>query len=450
MADLRRREFLLTGAAGLAPKGAGRPNIVVIVTDQQHIDSIAAAGNRYLRTPAMDHLYRTGASFALSHSPDPVCSPARSAIFTGRMPSETDVASNGRPIRAGIPNLGEWFGGQANYETVYAGKWHLPRTYTTRIPGFRVLPGGIGGQGNLGDTSVSRSCEAYLRGRRSSEPFLLVASFLQPHDICEWLRLNMRNPEKLPHPQIAGELPPLPANFAHEEREPAALRRIRQRAEPAEGRWNEPHWRYYLWSYYRHVEMVDGEVGRILEALHDTGRDRNTVVLLTADHGEGLGQHGMVRKSFSYDAALKVPFLISCPGRIPEGRNDAAHPVSGVDVMPTLCDYAGIAPPPRMRGRSVRPLVEGRAAGGGDFIVSEIPANVGRVVRTGRYKYVTFAGDPVEQLFDMQPDPGETRNVAADSRYAGALADHRKLLREWESRLEKAPGLPHAEAWAAL
>jgi arylsulfatase A-like enzyme len=121
--------------------------------------------------------------------------------------------------------------------------------------------------------------------------------------------------------------------------------------------------------------------------------------------------------------------------------------VSGLDVMPTLCDYAGIQAPANMRGRSLRPLLEGKAAARDHFVVSEIPVNAGRVVRTQQYKYATFAGDAVEQLFDMQADPGETRNLAGSARHAGVLADHKKLLRDWERRLEVAPGLPNADAW---
>jgi len=448
---LARRQFVLAAGAAASAlpmpgRASGRPNVVLIVTDQHHAGAIGAAGNPHLRTPAMDHLYHHGASFALSHTADPVCSPARSAIFSGRTASETDVASNGRPIRAGIPNAGQWLSEKAGYETLYAGKWHLPGSYTDRIPGFRVLPGGIAGQGNIGDTSVSRACEAYLRGRRSSDPFLLVASFLQPHDICEWLRLNMRTPEKLRFPEIAGELPPLPGNFDYAPGEPAFLRRTRDRTEPALGKWTREHWRYYLWSYYRHVEMVDGEIGRILDALRDSGRDTNTVVILTSDHGEGLARHHMVRKSISYDEALKVPLLVSWPGEV-AARSDESHPVSGLDVMPTLCDYAGIQAPANMRGRSLRPLLEGNAAARDHFVISEVPVNAGRVVRTQQYKYVTFAGDAVEQLFDMRTDPGETRNLAGSARHAGVLEDHKKLLRDWERRLEVAPGLPNADAW---
>ena len=445
-----RRTFLQTLAAPaiVTAKNRARPNILCLLTDQQHIDSIAAGGCRYSQTPSMDWLQQRGMSFGQSYCPDPVCSPSRSAIFTGRMPSETGVTSNGYPIREGIPNLGQWFRENSDYERIYAGKWHVPQNFAAAIDGFRVLPGGIAGQGNLGDSCVAHSCDAYLRNRSGSKPFLMVASFLQPHDICEWLRINMENRDELPFPELKAELPPLPANFAVPPGEPEHLRRTRGMCEPAQGKWSRQHWRYYLWSYYRHVEMVDGQVGRILEALRATGREQDTLIVLTADHGEGLAHHQMVRKSISYDSAVRVPLLISYPQGIPPSRQDKVHPVSGVDLMPTLCDFAGLKPPPLMRGRSLRPLMQEKPQTGDAFIVSEIPVNVGRVVRTARYKYVTYADDPVEQLYDMQNDPGETRNLARS--HGSVLSDHKKLLRRWESRLQTAPENPHAEWWRNL
>jgi len=132
-------------------------NILLIITDQQHINTIAAGGCRHVRTPALDRLKTSGVSFTQSYSANPLCSPARSAIFTGRTSSEATVYVNGRPIRSDIPNLGRWLSQQTDYETFYAGKWHLPRTYTSNIPGFKVINTGIGGFGYLCDTVMSRA-----------------------------------------------------------------------------------------------------------------------------------------------------------------------------------------------------------------------------------------------------------------------------------------------------
>ena len=460
---INRREFvkLVGGAAALLAGGtlasnvfAGRrsrkpkpKNILLILTDQQHIDTIAAGGCGHVRTPALDRLKMSGVSFTQSYSANPLCSPARSAVFTGRTSSECAVHVNGRSIRSDIPNMGQWFSEHTDHETFYAGKWHLPRTYTSNIPGFKVINTGIGGFGYLCDTAMSRACEGFLRNRSKSKPFLLVASFMQPHDICEWLRLNMDNPDKTRYPELAGELPELPDNFEFDTNEPEAIRKRRLANEPFKGNWNKQQWRYYRWSYYRNIEYVDAEIGRVLRAVEDSGREKDTLVVFTSDHGEGMGHHQMVRKSSFYDEASRVPLLFSWPGHIHEGEEESFHPVSGLDIMPTLCDYAGIRPPENMRGMSLRDMLESKVLSWGRSVISEVTGNTGRMFRGPRYKYITYAENVVEQLFDMINDPGETKNLAASSRYASALAEHRKLLAVHEARLDVPSDIPNADFW---
>jgi choline-sulfatase len=146
----------------------------------------------------------------------------------------------------------------------------------------------------------------------------------------------------------------------------------------------------------------------------------------------------MVLKNYLYEEAEKVPLIVSWPGRIPEGKQDKAHLVSGLDIAPTMCDYAGIKPPQGVLGRSLKPILEGNTVEWREFVTAEVQ-KIGRMLRTPNYKYVTYSGDPVEQLFDMKADPGETKNLAGMSHYDGILEDHRKLLREWEESLDIAP-----------
>ncbi len=442
--DFTRREFLKTAALGAAALSAGaalppafaartekRPNFLFFITDQQGLDAISACGCPDVHTPNMDRLVQRGTRFVQSHSPNPLCSPCRSSLFTGRMPSETGVVNNGRPIRAGLPNLGEWLS-QDGYDCFYAGKWHVPQANPTKIAGFNVLPTGMGGNGHLGDACTSRNCEGYLRNRTGNKPFLLVCSLLQPHDICEWITMHWDAPDELPYPEIASRLPALPANFEWDRNEPKL---VRQHGRPT---WSDRQWRYYLWSYYRHVEMVDAELGRVLNALEDTGQAENTVIVFTSDHGEGRGCHHMTTKNYLYEEALKVPLVVSWPGHIGEGVTNATHLVSGYDLMPTFSDYAGLKPPARMVGRSLRPLLEGKAVEGREFVAAQVQVT-GRMIRTPDFKYITYQGDPVEQFFDMKHDPGETKNLAGNPKVAGVLDDHRKLLKEWEGRLDPAP-----------
>jgi choline-sulfatase len=410
------------------------PNFLFIISDQLGLDAIAAHGCPDVRTPNIDRLISRGTTFTESHSTNPVCSPARSSLMTGRMPVETGVISNNRSIHPSCPNMGQWLG-ESDYETAYCGKWHLPGGYPTEIDGFRVLPVG-GGQGDLVDTIVSRCSESWLRGRTGRRPFLLVASLMQPHDICYWaIKGPTLVPEELPFPQLADRLPALPPNHASRPRAPEQLDRM------VYDGFSELQWRYYIYTYYRQVEMLDADLGRILNALDETGQAQNTVVMVTADHGEGRGRHQHVQKWYPYEESVKVPMIVSCPGRIERGLCDRTHLVSGLDVMSTVCDYAGIDPPADVRGRSLRPLLEGKPTPWREFVASEHHI-VGRMLRTQRYKYVRYQDDPVEQLFDMEVDPWETKNLYDESEYAGVIADHRRLLEGWQATLKPVTATP--------
>ncbi|MBT3289418.1 MAG: sulfatase-like hydrolase/transferase [Victivallales bacterium] len=452
-ASLSRRRFLKYGAATSAAVTAGpalsapakqakRPNFLFIITDQQGLDTLSSYGCPGIRTPHLDRLAARGVSFMESHSTNPVCSPARSSLFTGRTASETGVIKNGLAIRQDVPNMGQWLG-KRGYDPVYVGKWHVPQSYTVHIPGFTVIPAGNNGAGTLLDRSVSRGCQGFLHNRgNEGNPFLLVASFLQPHDICQWTSMHKTAPDVLPFPQIADELPPLPPNFAFDPREPqkVAKQRARQKTN-----WSKQQWRYYIWAYYRMVEEVDAEIGRVLQALEDSGQAENTVVIFTSDHGEGRGRHQMIVKNYLYEEAVKVPLIVSCPGRIPEGVKDTTHLVTGNDIMRTVCDYAGVEPPEGVYGGDLRPLLEGRNTEWREFALAEVNLSgpqPGYMLRTPDHKYITYHGDPVEQLFDMRSDPGETKNLAGEARHADTLNAHRKLLREQWARLDFAPNAP--------
>jgi choline-sulfatase len=431
-----RREIL--GAAALPAIARAQrpkpPSILFLLVDQLNVDAISAHGCRWARTPNLDSLVRRGVTFFESHSTNPVCSPARSSLMTGRMPVETGVTTNNLPIREGVPNLGEWFR-RHGYETAYCGKWHVPNTWQDEIAGFTVVPMSGEGEGDMKDALVALASEAYLHTRSREKPFLLVSSLLQPHDICFWAIADYI-PQLVPEHRAFRDLPhPLPQLPPNNRSRPRAPKVLDQSGVYMRG-FSEEQWRYYLYSYYRMAEMLDADIGRILDALDASGQADDTIVIFTGDHGEGAGRHGHVQKWTPYDESIKVPFIVSCPKRIESGVKDSAHLVSGLDVMSTLCDFAGIPAPAVVRGRSLRPLVEGRRVEWREFVAAEMQ-QVGRMVRTDRYKYVRYRDDPVEQLFDMRADPWEMRNLADEAVYAGDVARHRRLLDRWEASLER-------------
>ena len=441
-----RRGFLKVSAGvSLAALGAAsakelsdRPNVLFIMTDQQTVMAMSAAGNRYVKTPNMDALALNGVRFEQSYCTSPVCSPARSSLVTSRMPHETGVPHNNhQSFDTTLPNMGSIFR-DAGYRAAWAGKWHLPESYPRGdvISGFEYLQPIPRPEKNFSgcnvDDKVADAAIAFLK-RKEQGPFLLAVSLHNPHDICAL-------PAKgYPKPEDDRELPPLPENFIVDPDEPEFIRQQRKRETygPENTRttgWSDEQWRYYLYQYYRYVEAVDEQIGRIMNTLDEQGFEDNTIIVFTSDHGEGTGGHKWVVKLMLYEAPIKVPMVVSWKGVTPQ-RVDSKHLVSGLDVVPTLCDYAGIDCPGSVRGVSLRPLIEAPDKPGRNYLVSQLhitPEEEGRMLRTQRYKYVLFStGERPEMLFDLETDPGEMHNLVGDQKYHNVLVEHRQLLRQW-------------------
>ena len=461
-----RREFLKQTALGIAVWSAPRvllaapigqrPNILILTTDQQQVGVMSAVGNKWVKTPHMDSLAVGGVYFRKSYCPYPLCSPSRASLHTSRMPHEMGVDRNDVAIDAGIPVMGKIFR-DAGYDTGYSGKWHLPQTYpsaTEGITGFEVL-NKTTRQGKLAkdiDSSTAEQAAEFLM-RKRDKPFLLVVSFINPHDICllaggggQKLAAEV---QKTYAPPPDAELPPLPANHAFIAKEPGPIARRRTVANAGKnqfnGGWDEMRWRRYLYAYYRMLEDVDQAVGRVLEALRASGQSDNTLIVFTSDHGEGMGAHDWTGKMMFYEEEAAVPLILNWKGQIPAGRIDMDHLVSSLDVFPTLCDYASVTPPAVVRGESLRPVIVRPALPGHAFVASEMVTNGGPgagpirsfMVRTQRFKYIDFPSstDP-EMLFDLVADPGELKNLATDPAQAGELERHRKMLKEWNDQTE--------------
>ena len=193
-------------------------------------------------------------------------------------------------------------------------------------------------------------------------------------------------------------------------------------------------WRNYLYAYYRFTERVDQQIGRLLNALDENDLS-DTLVVLTSDHGEGVAAHQWVVKLMLYQEVVTVPFVIRWNGMIPENLVDRTHLVSGLDLLPTVCDYANIGLPTGLSGQSLRPLVENSSLPGRSYVVSELQPDPkhkemeGRMIRTARFKYIIFShGQRPELLFDLEADPGETKNLAYQVAYRDIVLEHQALL----------------------
>ncbi len=421
------------------------PNFLFIFTDQQTIEAMSAYGNPYIHTPYMDALAKHGVRFTKSYCTAPVCSPSRSSLITGRMPHETGVNYNNDAIDSSMNNIGHILG-KEGYSTIWAGKWHLPESYphtnSSRVPGFRLIDfldaELTTGRGDDTDEPLAESVAKFLKGRKK-EPFLLAVSFHNPHDIC----YLPEKPDAFPYPANIESAPPLPANFKMNPFEPEFLKDARQRDsygnEIALTRdFSNDDWRNYIYHYYRMTERVDREIGKIITALESAGLDQNTLIIFTSDHGDGAASHKWAAKLSLYEESVKVPMVITWFGKTPENRVDNEHLVSGLDVVPTILDYAGVEISSKIRGKSLKLLVENPDTTWRDYIVTELAidpqdeSKTARMITDGRFKYIVFSyGKRNEQLFDLVSDPGENTNIAYSPAFTSKKNELKMKLEEW-------------------
>jgi len=432
-----------------------RPNILLIITDQQHARMLGCAGNRFVKTPSLDRLAAEGVRFDRAYCANPVCIPSRLSMMTGVMPSRIGMEKNGHAVVP--PALHEHSLGQIfkkhGYLTVYGGKVHLPDTKITDPTKYDFVDLSQDERGGLAE-----ACAKFLH-EKHDQPFLLVASFINPHDICymaiDAFTKATGQPRKYPHSvreraclaealQLPTTMsrdeffknvcPPLPDNLEIPPAEPSSIETdLRGFTKYVRHHWSDRQWRLHRWAYARLTERVDRHIGRVLDALRDAGLEKNTVVVFTSDHGDMDAAHRLEHKSMPYEEATHVPLIVCHAGHTQAGRVDRTHLVStGLDLIPTLCDFANIPVPGELTGRSIKRLAAGEdmSAPWRTCLVAENERS--RVLWMDPFKYAVYDhGQPREMLVDLKADPGEMRNLAVEPEYHDILVQYRKKLVHW-------------------
>ena len=432
-----------------------RPNVLIILTDQQNSKMMSCAGNRYLQTPAMDGLASSGIRFERAYCTNAVCTPSRFSLMTGCLPSEIGLRSNDASHIDSIPDnikqkgLGNLFK-HAGYEAVYGGKVHLPKMRVEDI-GFDYIC-------RDERDELASVCAEYIKQERNN-PFLLVVSLINPHDICymairdfaetksekELIRngaeeiATLDQALQIPAGVTREEFlknycPPLPPNFEPQKDEPEAINRLitqRPFRKKAREKWTAERWRMHRWAYCRLTEMVDAQIGKVLNALRESGKENDTLVILSSDHGDMDSAHRLEHKSTLYEEACNIPLIVSLPKVIPAGSVDNQYLISnGLDLIPTLFDFVGIDVPDDLKGLSFRQIAEGKKPTSWRSALP-LESENGRMIMTQRYKYMVYdEGKNNEQLIDIQEDPGEMRNSASDTENQNVLSQHRTLFKE--------------------
>lgn len=454
------------GSAGPAVKpvktarraGARRPNVLVVMSDQHRADFMGCAGHPALRTPGLDRMAREGVRLENAYCGFPLCCPSRMSFLSGRMPSEIECNDNVAQLGSDVPTLAHGFA-TAGYETVLSGRMHIigfdqRHGFSQRIMpdvpgtaffnagswGRRILgplgpaAGGsrqsllMSGPGKMGfhtfDEEVIGRTVGWLtswsrRPTGDRNPFFLVAGLILPHPpfvglLADFQALKDRfGPEDLPDPRIETLHPLHRAIRDHKEfSNETVTPGVRLRT---------------LASYGANCLFIDRQIQRILAALDEHDLARDTIVVYISDHGEQMGAHGLWGKNVFYQESMRVPLLMRWPGNLPAGRT-VSRCVSLVDLGSTLLQLAGLDPLPRAQS-GFAPVLHGGDSGGSEDgvviegVISGVPA---RTLRRGKWRYSCYHGHG-EELYNLETDPGEFRNLAADP-------DHRGIRDELEAK----------------
>lgn len=451
-----RRGFLrnavgaaLGGKAMRAQTRADRPNIILLLADDQRWDTLGCMGNGIIQTPQIDGLASEGVTFTNNFVTTSICMTSRASIFTGlyarthqiydfqkQLAPEHYAQSYPMALR------------KAGYHTGFIGKYGvgnvMPRDDYDYFQGFpgqgKYFPQGAKGK-HLTPIMGDQALE-FLRGAPKERPFCLQVSFKAPHVQDEAPMQFLYDPAleslyrnvTIPPPRLGD------AKWLEALPDPVHRSEIRKRWAV---RFSTPRlYQESVKAYYRLITGIDQEVGRIRQELSRTGADRNTVIIYTADNGFYLGERGLAGKWLMHEESIRTPMVVYDP-RLPNGsRGKRLNQMAlNIDVAPTILSLAGV-PSPHMQGRDLSPLWRGDTKGWRTewyydqlFTANDwIPPVEG--VRTERWAYARYVGmeQPFEELYDLRADPGEEKNLAG--RGVGELAAMRARWEAWRQRLD--------------
>jgi choline-sulfatase len=446
---------------------SNRPNFLFVMTDQLVALALPFYGNPVANTPRLSAMADRGVLFEQAYCNSPLCAPSRASLMTGRLPSRLGVYDNAAEFSAEIPTFAHYLRA-AGYQTCLSGKMHFvgpdqlhgfEERLTTDIypvdfgwtpdwnrPEARfswyhnmlsVVQAGLcqtSNQLDFDEEVAFQSVRKIYDLARSDDdrPFCLVASFTHPHDPFAITRAywDRYRPSDIDMPAVS----PIP----HDQLDPHS-RRLYHVCAMDQYRQTEERVRNARHAYYAMISYIDDKVGQLLQALESTGLSENTIVIFSSDHGEMLGERGLWYKMNFFEWSARVPLLFHAPGHFAPRR--VAHPVSLVDILPTLVELAGQGQAPEyaapLDGRSLTPFLRGSETDGdtnrvvGEYLAEGAIAPV-VMIRRNRYKYVYSESDP-DQLYDLATDPHELNNLAGRPDYEEIrTAFQAELLARWD------------------
>lgn len=438
------------------PQGAtDRPNILWICTDQQRWNTIRALGNEFIRTPNLDRLVHEGTAFNYAHCTSPSCTPSRASFLTGMYPSTVRATKNGAERWPETAPLVTKLLKDAGYDCGLVGKLHLS-TAQMHTPEIRPKDDGyhffayshsphqggdenqyvkwLGEQGYTykdikdlpGEQQVALDHTTWCTneairfiGQERKGPWMLSLNIYDPHGPLDPPKpyLDRFDIASLPGPafresDLVQKSVFNNVMFQSVPRDPASFNAKELQA-----------------RYWASIEQIDDNIGRLLDYLEQSGQLSNTLIIFTSDHGDMLGDHGLINKGCRfYEGLVRVPLIFWWPGRVKPGLQSDAL-VELIDIAPTLLEITGEAVPERMQGRSLLPILRGEADPDHfrTYVRGEFYETLKRrpkhrlssatMIRTKEYKLVNYHGHEKGELFDLENDPNEFENLWDDPDY---------------------------------
>jgi choline-sulfatase len=452
-----------------------RPNVLWVIADDHAPYVCGAYGNARVRTPNLDRLASQGMRFDRAYCNSPVCTASRQSFLTGRYPRTLGVTRLQTPLPEQEATLAHLLR-DAGYDTAAVGKMHfnsdLKHGFDLRIDrpdharslrerGKKPLPEGVAvlptwrpfrdparvwlnsgclpfgaADADMAGTFFAGEAARYLRERKD-RPFFLVVSFYEPHSPFHFpVEYRGRHrPEEFAVPRPGPE---------DDWQIPAVFRDLSDKEKQG-----------IIAAYHTATEFMDKNVGLVLDALDRSGHAADTLVVYLGDHGYMLGQHGRFEKHCCYEPAVRAPLLVRFPGRVKPGQSTKAL-TEFIDVVPTVLDYCGLSVPAAVQGKSLVPLLEGKAKAHREQVFVEYAENEEAMVRTDRWKFIYGTGKRARQdgyatgkplpgrtvqLFDLDQDPEELANLARKPEQAGRVEQFTAELAEHLKRTARQPGL---------
>jgi arylsulfatase A-like enzyme len=419
-----------------------RSNVVFIFTDDQRADTIGALGNKHIKTPNLDKLVGRGTAFTRAYCmgsmQGAVCVPSRAMVMSGRTLFRINENLKG------ITTWPEMFA-RAGYRTFITGKWHnQPASALAAFSaGKNLFFGGMASpyEVPVADITAKRTLtEKKLSGKHSVElftdsaidfikeqkgsdkPFVCYVAFNGPHD--------PRVAPKEYHEPYDKNKPPLPPNFLPQHPFNNGEMIVRdERLAP----WprTKDVVQQHLADYHAYITFIDTQVGRIVQALRDAGMEDDTIIVFASDSGLALGSHGLFGKQSVYDHSMRAPLIFAGPG-VPNGKQSDALCYL-LDIFPTLGELAKVQGPDGSEGRSLIPVMKGEAKGRDSIFLAY--RQFQRAVREDRWKIIVYPHINKTQLFDLQNDPHEIKDLAGDATHAKTIERLTDKLKELQHQL---------------